>query len=250
MKKGSGSGSPPIPPPDTDPRTPKMALFDPPGGGPKIAILGALRCRVRGGWGGSAHYPDPTAQSASASSARRPPRAAGPFRRQPAPSEAHPGQKRGIFVFCCLLAVGVERGLSEAGCRSVPAGRWPSACRRGLQASPILRGSPTEGGRRLSEPAYPGRGVPLATHPLRSARCDTPLGVRVWLSQTAPRSHATPPCAWLPPFALREVLFRSATYPPLRRRGAMGPVAALLPNAPGFQPNARCAWCRTGTQLG
>ena len=41
-----------------------MALFDPPGGGPKIAILGALRCRVRGGWGGSAHYPDPTAQSA------------------------------------------------------------------------------------------------------------------------------------------------------------------------------------------
>ena len=138
--------------------------------------------------------------------------------------------------------------MSEAGCRSVPAGRWPSACRRGLQASPILRGSPTEGGRRLSEPAYPGRGVPLATHPLWSARCDTPLGVRVWLSQTAPRSHATPPCAWLPPFALREVLFRSATYPPLRRRGAMGPVAALLPNAPGFQPNARYAWCRTGTQ--
>ena len=34
--------------------------------GPKIAILGALRCRVRGGWGGSAHYPDPTAQSAYA----------------------------------------------------------------------------------------------------------------------------------------------------------------------------------------
>ena len=71
MKKGSGSGSPPIPPPDTDPRTPKMALFDPPGGGPKIAILGALRCRVRGGWGGSAHYPDPTAQSARSAETRR-----------------------------------------------------------------------------------------------------------------------------------------------------------------------------------
>ncbi len=168
-------------------------------------------------------------------------------RPQPA-SQLPQGAKKGDFLFLRLLAVGVERGLSEAGCRSVPAGRWPSACRRGLQASPILRGSPTEGGRRLSEPAYPGRGVPLATHPLRSARCDTPLGVRVWLSQTAPRSHATPPCAWLPPFALREVLFRSATYPPLRRRGAMGPVAALLPNAPGFQPNARYAWCRTGTQ--
>ena len=73
------------------------------------------------------------------------------------------------FRFLLLLAVGVERGLSEAGCRSVPAGRCPSACRRGLQASTHLRGSPTEGGRRLSEPAYPGRGVPLATHPLRSA---------------------------------------------------------------------------------
>ena len=78
MKKGSGSGSPPIPPPDTDPRTPKMALFDPPGGGPKIAILGALRCRVRGGWGGSAHYPDPTAQSASACAPRRATRHAAP----------------------------------------------------------------------------------------------------------------------------------------------------------------------------
>ena len=45
-----------------------MAISDPPGGGPKIAILGALRCRVRGGWGGSAHYPDPTAQSVPAQS--------------------------------------------------------------------------------------------------------------------------------------------------------------------------------------
>ena len=210
-------------------------------------------CETGRGWGGSAHYPDPTAQSASACAPRRTGRrtaASGAGSPPGQPVQPASGRKRRIFVFCCLLAVGVERGLSEAGCRSVPAGRWPSACRRGLQASPILRGSPTEGGRRLSEPAYPGRGVPLATHPLRSARCDTPLGVRVWLSQTAPRSHATPPCAWLPPFALREVLFRSATYPPLRRRGAMGPVAALLPNAPGFQPNARCAWCRTGTQLG
>ena len=84
MKKGSGSGSPPIPPPDTDPRTPKMALFDPPGGGPKIAILGALRCRVRGGWGGSAHYPDPTAQSVPAQSKdgapHEPGRSSGPGR--------------------------------------------------------------------------------------------------------------------------------------------------------------------------
>ena len=87
MKKGSGSGSPPIPPPDTDPRTPKMALFDPPGGGPKIAILGALRCRVRGGWGGSAHYPDPTAQSVALSRNTTP--RSGPVR------AVGPGRSRG-----------------------------------------------------------------------------------------------------------------------------------------------------------
>ena len=90
MKKGSGSGSPPIPPPDTDPRTPKMALFDPPGGGPKIAILGALRCRVRGGWGGSAHYPDPTAQSARAR-LQKAPRRRPPVRTPPGPRSAPSG---------------------------------------------------------------------------------------------------------------------------------------------------------------
>ena len=93
----------------------------------------------------------------------------GPFRRLASPSSQPSERKMRDFRFLLLLAVGVERGLSEAGCRSVPAGRCPSACRRGLQASTHLRGSPTEGGRRLSEPAYPGRGVPLATHPLRSA---------------------------------------------------------------------------------
>ena len=34
-------------------------------GGQKRAIFAPLRCKVQGGWGGSAHYPDPTAQSAS-----------------------------------------------------------------------------------------------------------------------------------------------------------------------------------------
>ena len=69
-----------------------MALFDPPGGGPKIAILGALRCRVRGGWGGSAHYPDPTAQSAPA--ARRTRKSLPPaLGTRPAPVRTVPGPR-------------------------------------------------------------------------------------------------------------------------------------------------------------
>ena len=62
-----------------------MALFWPPPGGQKIAILGPLRCRVRGGWGGSAHYPDPTAQSVRPEYAERrlPARADPPDLRHP-----------------------------------------------------------------------------------------------------------------------------------------------------------------------
>ena len=51
-----------------------MAIFGPPPGGSKRAMAGVqtpeffrffapLRCSAQGGWGGSAHYPDPTAQS-------------------------------------------------------------------------------------------------------------------------------------------------------------------------------------------
>ena len=41
-------------------------------------VFSVLRCKVEGGWGGSAHYPDPTAQSASACAPSRATRHAAP----------------------------------------------------------------------------------------------------------------------------------------------------------------------------
>ena len=44
-----------------------------PRAGPKSAIFAPLRRRVQGGWGGSAHSPDPTAQSVQRADAATPP---------------------------------------------------------------------------------------------------------------------------------------------------------------------------------
>ena len=63
--------SPSHPPVDFDPRGGLAGFSVPfwwslrdPKKGPKIGQKPPLRCKVQGGWGGSAHYPDPTAQSA------------------------------------------------------------------------------------------------------------------------------------------------------------------------------------------
>ena len=89
--------SPPHPPClDVDPR-PRQTSRNPAFLGRISPVFWALRCKVEGGWGGSAHYPDPTAQSASAVSAE--PRAAPP----PGPRPASPSrpskirQKRATF---------------------------------------------------------------------------------------------------------------------------------------------------------
>ena len=47
-------------------------------GGQKLRFFDPLRCKVQGGWGGSAHYPDPTAQSVEPVYAERRPRAREP----------------------------------------------------------------------------------------------------------------------------------------------------------------------------
>ena len=49
------------------PRAPALPIKDPrgPKKGQKMAIFGPLRRKVQGEWGGSAHSPDPTAQSVS-----------------------------------------------------------------------------------------------------------------------------------------------------------------------------------------
>ena len=62
--RGSGqwAGAPPPPPPGRDPRPLNPAKSGPPKGRIFPDFWG-LRCSAQGGWGGSAHYPDPTAQS-------------------------------------------------------------------------------------------------------------------------------------------------------------------------------------------
>ena len=61
--RGSGQwAGPPHPPPGRDPRPLNPAKSGPPKGRIFPDFWG-LRCSAQGGWGGSAHYPDPTAQS-------------------------------------------------------------------------------------------------------------------------------------------------------------------------------------------
>ena len=66
------------------------------GGGPsargqKSALRTPLRCKAQGGWGGSAHWPDPTAQSVRPEYAER----RLPARARPPPSRPnHPGSRR------------------------------------------------------------------------------------------------------------------------------------------------------------
>ena len=100
------------------------------------------------------------------------------------------------------------RRCGRRGWRGHPLPQWLSSARLGvgpyraraprLGRSPALAVSQSTGGRgRHSE----GSG-------------------RVWLSQTAsPSPHLRRPCAGLPSLALREVLFRMATYPPPAQRG-------------------------------
>ena len=107
----------------------------------------------------------------------------------------------GVAIACGDVAVGGGRG------RRLP--QWLSSARLGVgpyrARSPRLGRSPA---LAVSQPTG-GRG----RHSEGSGR--------VWLSQTAsPSPHLRHPCAGLPSLALREVLFRMATYPPpaLKRR--------------------------------
>ena len=69
--RGSGQWSGPPPPPSgRDPRPRNPAKSGPPKGR-IFPVFWVLRCSAQGGWGGSAHYPDPTAQSARSAETRR-----------------------------------------------------------------------------------------------------------------------------------------------------------------------------------
>ena len=67
---GSGRWPPSPPCHDVDPR-PRQTSTIRPFWGRISPVFWALRCKVVGGWGGSAHYPDPTAQSAAPRERRR-----------------------------------------------------------------------------------------------------------------------------------------------------------------------------------
>ena len=88
----------------------------------------ALRCTAQGGWGGSAHYPDPTAQSALIAATPRAPR------RQAGPGAAHAG-------WSAWLAAGVAR---------VGRSRETSGLRRALRAKANGRKAALAGGGWLA----------------------------------------------------------------------------------------------------
>ena len=143
---GSGRWPPSPPCHDVDPR-PRQTSTIRPFWGRISPVFWALRCKVVGGWGGSAHYPDPTAQSApDLSREPPPPRPARPRRRRPRPGGS-PGPFRSLSPaisakstknakFCnfCFFAVVVERcalergergGVSSIRCANVSHGRGP-----------------------------------------------------------------------------------------------------------------------------
>ena len=208
--------TPPTPPPGRDPRPLNPAKSGPPKGRIFPDFWG-LRCSAQGGWGGSAHYPDPTAQSAPPP-ARRSTRRSRP---RPGPAGALRGPKNrkkfSFFLRKVVFVSGWTNGGVAIGCADVAVGggrgrrlpQWLSSARLGVgpyrARSPRLGRSPA---LAVSQPTG-GRG----RHSEGSGR--------VWLSQTAsPSPHLRHPCAGLPSLALREVLFRMATYPPpaLKRR--------------------------------
>ena len=131
--RDQGSGrTPPPPPSGRDPRPPKPSKIRPPKGRIFPDFWG-LRCSAQGGWGGSAHYPDPTAQSVlrAESPSRRLARHAGTAFRACLAAFVRRKSKKFLFFFGRLFCL---RGGRERVWQS-PAVMWPSAA-GGAAASP------------------------------------------------------------------------------------------------------------------
>ena len=116
---GPGEGSN-----ETLPRSQKTGFFRP------------LRCEIQGEWGGSAHYPDPTAQSAPAGSfAARPLR-----RRPPGPGRGPVGAGRGLLVVLVGAVgrppAGLTGGAGPTGLAAIPAPR-PKSGTSGREVGPV-----------------------------------------------------------------------------------------------------------------
>ena len=159
---GSGSGlvAPAHPLTGRDPRPRKPAKSGPQKGRIFPDFWG-LRCSAQGGWGGSAHYPDPTAQSSENVAERRAPRSwdrRGVTGAGPEPWAAKTSKKT-LFFFEGRCVFEGEVGL-EIDCVDVSVGQ---ASRPVLHP---LRGSPTEG--LGTDPSVPPRaGALLGARPIR-----------------------------------------------------------------------------------
>lgn len=190
-------------------------------------IFGPLRCSAQGGWGGSAHYPDPTAQSAF--SRPRAPHDAPPPGTAPAgglrePQRRKTPKKISLFFRCCCCA----RARQGCGNRLRRCGRRPAS----RPASPNA-GVSDKRGRGAARSPHPA-GALLGARPFRQGatggrgRHSRDSG-RVWLSQTASSlPHLRHPCAGLPSLALREVPIR-ALRTPHARKAARGSRRSALP---------------------
>ena len=140
-------------------------------------------------------------------------------RRDPGPVLAFPTAKiRENFLFCCRLLFG---GMGGVGC-----GNRLRRCGRRLRAGPQPPPMPelSEGrGGALPGPV-PQTGTLTGAglcHNLRGAAGDTPRGRAAFGSRKRPPPLriCDIPCAGLPSLALREELFRMATYPPPAQKG-------------------------------
>ena len=140
LRRVQGSGrSSPTPLPTFDPRAsipPKSG----PGKGRISPVFSALRCKVVGGWGGSAHYPDPTAQSATWLSVPSWTRDSGASAASQPPQRSKPAKKCQLFLFSavvesCALARGEQREVSSIRCANV------SHCRPALRSARQCPGS-------------------------------------------------------------------------------------------------------------
>ena len=128
---GGGGPSPPPKTPDWVvawiPPTPPLRtlilgpayLQNRPENGPIFPVFWGLRCKVLGGWGGSAHYPDPTAQSernCRATRRRTPCPRRDAFRAGPASLCLQNLSKMPLFCFFVVVESCLLREVAEAGC--------------------------------------------------------------------------------------------------------------------------------------
>ena len=189
----------------------------PPKSGPPRArispVFCPLRCKVVGGWGGSAHYPDPTAQSAPVPPPRR---ARSPGPAQPACQTCENAK---FLLFAAKFAAALyevgEVGVSEIRCANVSHGRGPLRSPRPCPEAEVL----TDGSGVISKTTW--EGLACSARHFRTLPV-TPVVSHVWLSQTASSFSQPHGPARTSVLALREDLFRRERAPHSAVRPADG----------------------------